>query len=246
MSSRTGLGLLGALAAAALSIGCQLIYGLDDFESGKDRAGAGGAGEGGAGAAAGAGGGSSCACSPPIPQGWSGPFRVSTHPPDQSGAPCGDGSAANELLEAPPQASCTACACEIATACTAPTVTCYSTSSCSGTGEVFSSDFDGTSCVYLAAAAVVPYGSCVVNAPPGPGSCTPSGGEPVLGAWGNGVSMCNAALPGGACGGGAACIAPGSGDAQLCIAIDTTIACPPGWTEATMTAYRDAPSAPPP
>ncbi len=162
---------------ASVLAGCQLVFGLDGFETEPGSA-AGGeqAGGAGAGSAAGGGGdnatggsGAGCACGldpiwqlvEPVEQGL-----VARGVPDK----CGDQSDALNLLWGEEPAMCSSCGCT-ASGCEAPGLTCYQGASCQGAGTTLN---PSTSCGGTGTG----YESCEL-AGSITGSCEVSGGEPV-------------------------------------------------------------------
>ncbi|NUP10357.1 MAG: hypothetical protein HOW73_30270 [Polyangiaceae bacterium] len=177
--------ILGGAAcfAVLLLTGCQLVFGIDGYESDAPATGGGGAGgtasEGGGGSGGapveggGGSGGAPCVC-----EGIWRPATLEARGPGDSALPtlCGDGSAPTVVFVGPPTVSCTACGCA-ADGCEPPGLLCYPEDSCGGTGVLTDpgpggcSDLPGSGCRSYRLAGDVP-----------PATCTPNGGEAMVSA----------------------------------------------------------------
>ncbi len=242
---------LGLLLACAAPLSCQVIYGLDAFETGL------GDGAGGGATASGSGGattaasstttttsgdptecGASAACVEPIPAGWDGYFQLLTTASDQPPAECADMSAPVTYLSGPPSApaSCSACTCgNLAASCPSATLECFFNNSCTiGSGGITYNDGDcGT----------VPIGSSHCKQgpqPPATASCPPSAVTPTIDtAWEAAQSLCPAQAGEPRCGSDGQCVPSAS---LVCIRRAADVAaCPTGWESAQrITAYTGA------
>jgi hypothetical protein len=175
--SRTSLAIARGAAVAALmaSTGCQLVFGIDAYETGEDPSGTGGGGApaGGAGAGGepeggqGAGVDPGCACD--LAEIWE-PVVLSDSGPGDSPVPtqCGNGSTPIVVFEGVPSVECTGCTCDAA-GCDLPALECFDAASCGGApvpvtpaaGEC--STTPGNGCSSYSLAGEIGEGSCTAS-----------------------------------------------------------------------------------
>ncbi len=168
-----------ALALLSLS-GCQLVFGIADYEADGSSTGGGGAsagGSGGEGASQAAGG---------SPEGGNAPGCICENEPVWRGAKmvasgtsadtpptvCGDASTPLTLFDGPPEVTCGACSCA-ASGCELPGLLCFDQAGCPGTGTLI--DVGPGDCTAM------PSGGCdsyKLAGEVGAATCTVSGGEP--------------------------------------------------------------------
>lgn len=155
--------------------GCELVFGLGDYETLPGGAGGQATGGGGAapgGAAAGGAGGVQDGCSCDLPPIWT-PANLALRQPGDAPPPgeCDDGSLPTSLFVGAPTVECSSCTCA-PSGCALPDLLCYHQGSCQG-------DPDTTN---PGPCSSLPGGSCAsfeLVAELGEASCTTEGGEPV-------------------------------------------------------------------
>lgn len=174
------------LAAALVAPGCQLVFGIDEYETAQaDDGGQGGGGgvapstggmpgQGGAGhGGEGAGGGSPPGCDCDVDPIWT-PYTLAVHASGDSAAPttCGNGTEPLVLYRGAPSVECSGCTCTPG-GCDLPALECFDQDSCQGAAQVTT---PGDGCSQM------PSGGCAsykLADAISPATCTTEGNEPV-------------------------------------------------------------------
>lgn len=212
--------MLGALLATN---GCQLVFGIDGFDTAAEPGGGAGSGGGlGAGTSfpgGGGAGGAPPACECELPAGWTvTSIQASGANTGTLPTSCGNGGAHHLMFGEPPAVMCGACGCTPG-GCGIPTLTCYgglnfncNNADAANPPQIVSL---GTSC------GPAVYASCVASGDLGEPSCTVDGGAPLAAYdFASYFSICEDA----ACGDGCS-----AGDEQ-CVMNDGIVpTCPPGF-----------------
>ncbi|MFO0555472.1 MAG: hypothetical protein U0271_44250 [Polyangiaceae bacterium] len=167
------------LAVSFVATACQVVFGLDEYETGAPGAAGAAAGGSGATSSGGAGGsttsaggeagaGGTCDCG--FPAVWK-PLVVATDGPGDAltmPTKCGDGTPALNLFSGEPTGACEACACA-ASGCEVPGLECFTQTNCEGTLVAAQ---PSTSCGFLGD----DVRSCRLAGDPTPAACDASGG----------------------------------------------------------------------